>query len=174
MRLSICFPTCFATCQLALAQVQPPTPPARTPPIVPPSNNSAPRPVMPPTPLYRMNDISKSMNLTADQIANLNRVTTQAADQFTTNAGNINTLGDADRFTRINDLNNQYHTAWFKGARDIFNDNQFRRYRQLNYQYGGFNTFYDPEVQKQLNLTADQVQGTSRELGVEQSAVGRH
>ncbi len=41
-------------------------------------------------------------------------------------------------------------------AREVFNDTQRARYQQYNYQYGGFGTLYDPDVQKQLNLTAEQ------------------
>ena len=56
----------------------------------------------------------------------------------------------------MQELNRQYYGDWSKGAGSVFNDAQRARYQQLNYQYGGFNSFYDPAVQKQLNLTADQ------------------
>jgi hypothetical protein len=71
--------------------------------------------------------------------------------------GKLGALNDAERFTRTQELNRQYNADWNKGAADIFNDTQRGRYQQYNYQYGGFNTLNDPDVQKRLNLTAAQV-----------------
>ena len=110
-----------------------------------------------PTPLYRMNDVSKALNLTQSQIADLNKLTDQTQTRFRDDYNKLSTLNDTDRFTRLQDLNQQYNTAWNKGAGSIFNDSQLARYQQLNYQYGGFNSFYSPDVQKQLALTPDQV-----------------
>jgi hypothetical protein len=110
-----------------------------------------------PPALYRMNDVSKSMNLTQDQVANLNKLTDQTQAQYRDNYNKLSTLNDADRAARAQELNRQYYGDWNKGASSIFNDSQMSRYQQLNYQYGGFNTLYDPSVQKQLNLSPDQI-----------------
>jgi len=109
-----------------------------------------------PTPLYRMNDVSKSLNLTPEQITNLNKLTDATQTRYRDDYTKLGTLNDADRFTRMQELNQKYYADWNKGAQDVFNDTQRTRYQQLNYQYGGFGTLYDPNVQKQLNLTADQ------------------
>jgi len=111
-----------------------------------------------PTPLYQMPDVSKSLNLTQDQVTKLNKVTEDTQARYRDGYGQLGSLKDADRFARTQELNRQYYTDWNKGARDIFNDTQRSRYQQYNYQYGGFNTLYDPDVQKRLNLTPDQVQ----------------
>jgi type III secretory pathway component EscR len=110
-----------------------------------------------PPALYQMNDVSKSMNLTAEQIGNLNKITEQTQAQYRDNYNKLNSLNDAERFTRTQELHRQYANDWNKGARDIFNDNQRSRYQQYNYQYGGFNSLYAPEVQKSLNLTERQM-----------------
>jgi hypothetical protein len=110
-----------------------------------------------PTSLYRMNDVSKSLNLTPDQTTKLNKLTDQTQTHYRDDYAKLGTLNDADRFTRTQELNRQYNTDWNKGAGDIFNDTQRGRYQQFNYQYGGFNTLYDPDVQKRLNLTPAQV-----------------
>jgi len=134
--------------QATPATPQPTAQPARTQPAV---TNPY------PAPLYRMNDVSKSLNLTPDQVARLDRLTDQTQAQYRDNYAKLGTLGDADRFARTQELNRQYSGDWDKGARDIFNDTQRTRYQQVNYQYGGFNTLYDPDVQKRLNLTPAQV-----------------
>jgi len=106
----------------------------------------------PPT-LYQMNDVSKSLNLTQDQINRLNKLTDQTQARYRDKYNELTTVRDADRFARAQELNRQYYSDWNKGARDIFNDNQRSRYQQYLYQYGGFNTLYDPAVQKRLSLT---------------------
>ena len=59
--------------------------------------------------------------------------------------------------SRAQELNRKYYSDWNKGARDIFKEDQRTRYQQFNYQYDGFNSLYDPEVQKRLNLTERQI-----------------
>jgi hypothetical protein len=122
-----------------------------------PQPGKAPAPINPyPPALYRMNDVSKSLNLTADQLAKLNKLTDATQTQYRDDYAKLGALNDTERFARMQELNRQYYDAWNKAARDVFNDTQRARYQQLNYQYGGFNTLYDPNVQKQLTLTAEQ------------------
>ncbi|VTR92846.1 unnamed protein product [Gemmata massiliana] len=142
------FVSCLGCTALPLTAFAQPTQPVPAPPATPY-----------PTALYRMNDVSKALNLTQDQITKLNALTDQTQTQYRDNYAKLGTLNDADRFARTQELNRQYYTDWNKGARDIFNDTQRARYQQVNYQYNGFNTLYEPDVQKRLNLTADQVKG---------------
>ncbi len=110
-----------------------------------------------PPALYRMNDVSKSLNLTQDQINSLNKLTEQTQARYRDSYNKINTLNDADRYARTEAINREYYGDWNKGARDIFNAEQRTRYQQLNYQYGGFHSLNDPDIQKGLNLTPDQL-----------------
>jgi len=138
------------TCGLAFAAslaAQPATQPGKTQPT---TTN-----LYPPA-LYQMEDVSKSLKLTPEQITNLNKLTETTQTRYRDEYGKLGSLKDADRFARMQELNQKYYTDWNKGARDIFNDTQRARYQQYNYQYGGFNSLYDPDVQKQLNLTAEQ------------------
>jgi hypothetical protein len=116
-----------------------------------------PVPTTAPTPLYRMDDVNKSLKLTPEQVTRLNKLTEQTQAQYRDDYTKLGTLNDADRFTRMHELNRQYHATWNKGAGDIFNDTQRARYQQYNYQYGGFSSLYDPDVQKRLNLTDAQL-----------------
>jgi hypothetical protein len=110
-----------------------------------------------PTPLYRMTDVGKSLNLTPDQVTRLNTLTDQTQAQFRSDYTKAAGLAEAERMVRMAELNRQYNTAWNKAAAGVFNDAQRARYQQFNYQYGGFNTLSDPDVQRRLNLTPEQV-----------------
>jgi hypothetical protein len=148
-------------CSLAItttvsAQTRPPTTaPGTAQPQVRPGQTAPTNPY--PPELYRMSDVSKSMNLTQDQLTNLNKLTDQTQAKYRDNYNKLGTLNDADRAARAQELNRQYYGDWNKGASGIFNEDQMNRYQQLNFQYGGFNTLNDPAVQKQLNLTPDQI-----------------
>lgn len=138
-----CVTSLGLVCGLALATASAqPNPPAATNPY--------------PTALYQMPDVGKTLNLTPEQIANLNKLTEQTQTRYREDYAKLGALKEAERFNRMQELNRQYYTDWNKGAGSIFNDTQRTRYQQLYTQYGGFNTLYDPEVQKRLNLTADQ------------------
>lgn len=110
-----------------------------------------------PSSLYRMNGVGQSLNLTQDQMNGLNKLTTQTQATYRDQYGKLNGLNGADRAARLRELNNQYNSAWNKGASSILNKNQLSRYQQLNYQYGGFSALNDPDVQQRMNLTAAQV-----------------
>lgn len=109
-----------------------------------------------PAAVYNMPGVGKSLNLTQTQITNLNKLTDQTQAKFRDDFAKLGTLKDAERITQLQGLNQRYLTDWNKGAADILNDTQRTRYQQLHYQYGGFGSLYDPNVQKQLNLTAEQ------------------
>jgi hypothetical protein len=135
------------------------TPPAQQPPPGQGQPGLLPANLPPPYPtaLYRMTDVGKAISLTPEQFASLNKLTDQVQAQYRDDFAKVNALKEAERFGRLQELNRLYATAWDKGAQDILNQTQRARYQQLNYQYGGFNTLYDPDVQKRLDLTATQV-----------------
>jgi len=143
-------PVCLLLTSLVSAGASAPTQ-AQVKPVQPTTTN------LYPTPLYQMNDVSKTLNLNKDQINRLNTLTNKIQGQYSTQYGKLNNLDDATRFTRQQELNQQYYRDWNKGATDILNNDQRLRYQQLNHQYGGFNTLYDPDVQKRLNLTPAQM-----------------
>jgi hypothetical protein len=131
----------------ALASAQAPQPQSGTPAA------GIPYPVS----LYRMTDVGKALNLTADQVNRLNAVTDRVQTQYRDNYSKLTTIAEADRAARLRELNQQYVGDWNKAARDIFDETQRTRYQQLNYQYGGFDTLYYPDVQTRLRLTEAQI-----------------
>jgi Spy/CpxP family protein refolding chaperone len=138
------------------AQVQPPPPgpepAARQTRPVPPDG------VSPfPSSIYRMNDVAKHINLTDKQAQQLNALTEKTQAAYQEKLNKLGTLTQLERGPRVKVLNQEYSADWLKGAQDILNPDQYRRYQQLNYQYEGYNAFTDPEVTKRLNLTDAQV-----------------
>ncbi|QVL34041.1 hypothetical protein KIH39_09080 [Telmatocola sphagniphila] len=125
----------------------------------PRSNNqnfNAQRPYNYPFTIYGMNGVSKSLDLSQTQLDRLNIHTQKTQEQFNRDYTGLGNLSETERAKRYSDLNRQYQSAWMSGARDIFNQNQMNRYQQLHYQYGGFNTLADPDIQTKLRLTSEQ------------------
>jgi len=109
-----------------------------------------------PQSLYRMNDVAKSLNLTDEQAKRLNALTDKVQGTYANQYEKLGTVPEADRFARSQELNRRYQNDWMAGAREVFKENQLNRYQQLQYQYGGFGTLTDPEVQKRLALNEEQ------------------
>lgn len=153
----------LALAAVVIAQTPPPGPKS-TVPQPPPVPSTAPTAPYPPT-LYQMPDVGKSLNLTPDQITRLNTVTADVQGRYRDNYAKLGSLPEADRAARMRELNTQYHGDWNKSAGGVFNDTQLSRYQQLQYQYGGFNTLYDPTIQTKLGLTAEQTKALADQVG---------
>lgn len=137
---------------VAIAQNQQP-PAGPSPPIVRGGATSS----QLPTPLYRMDNVVKTLSLTPEQINRLNAETNRLQTQYSRNFDQLNRLDERDRLTRLQELLNSYNTDWNKAAGDILNQTQMSRYQQLQLQQGGFTTFMNPTIQQQLNLTEQQL-----------------
>jgi hypothetical protein len=148
---------CFAD-----AQPVPTTPPPNTnvsPGQPQPGKNPPATAIAYPTPfsLYSRADVGKSLNLTQDQITRLGGVSDKVQQLYRDQYSKLGTLSDAERAARVQELNRQFTAEWNKNAADIFNAEQRLRYEQLNRQYGGFSTLMDPDVQRRLSLTPEQL-----------------
>src|SRR5437773_213658 len=69
-----------------------------------------------PVALYRMADVGKAMNLTPDQVANLNTLTERTQAQYRDDYAKLATTNEAERAARIQELNRRYNADWSKGA----------------------------------------------------------
>src|SRR5579884_2195003 len=110
-----------------------------------------------PTPLYRMPDVSRALNLTPQQQTQLNAVAEQTAARYANDYARLSSLRPADRVAATEQLDRRFSADFLKGAQGVLNREQFGRYQQLQYQYGGFSTLADPAVQQRLNLAPEQV-----------------
>jgi hypothetical protein len=104
-----------------------------------------------------MNDVSKSVNLTDRQIAQLNTMTQQLQSRFQVQFEKLASLPAQQRADRMLELNREYTNAWINGAREFLNGTQLTRYQQLQVQFGGFGSLTDPVLQKALNFTDAQM-----------------
>lgn len=111
-----------------------------------------------PPPLYRMDDVARSLTLTPEQVNRLNQLSQQLQGRYGTDFNSISNLSPAERSRRILELQQRFGNEWMTGARDIFNDQQLNRYRQLDLQFRGFSAFADPAIRQRLNLTDAQMQ----------------
>ncbi len=139
------------------ATAQSPTPAQPVQPVAPQTNPF-------PAPIYQMNGVNKSLNLTDKQIEQLNKVTNQTQEHYRPNYEKLGNLTEAERWAKTQELHREYNTDWTKGARGVLDDNQLSRYQQLQWQYGGFNSLYEPDVQKQLHLTDEQLRSLRAQI----------
>jgi hypothetical protein len=112
-----------------------------------------------------MNDAGNALMLNQNQINPLNGVTDQVQGQYADVYGNIAPLSDSARFGRVQELNQQLSADWTKSAAPIFNADKRLAYQPLNQPSGGFVTVLAPNVQKQFNLTPDDVRNSRDNVG---------
>jgi hypothetical protein len=108
-----------------------------------------------------MDDVSRSLTINDRQFQQLNTMTQRLQERYQTQYDRVSTLPERQRQDRLMQLNREYTSAWLNDAKTVLDSRQLSRYQQLQLQYGGFSTFNDPAIQKQLNLTDTQL----RDLG---------
>lgn len=108
-----------------------------------------------------MDDVSRALTINGRQLEQLNTMTQRLQERYQTQYDRALSLSERARRDRLMQLNREYTNAWLNDARKVLDEKQLARYQQLQLQYGGFSTFNDPAIQKQLNLTDAQL----RDLG---------
>jgi hypothetical protein len=109
-----------------------------------------------PPAIHQMNEVSRSLTLNDDQMIRLNELLGNLQGSYREYYTAAGKLPDAERASRLDELNRKYTDEWMRGAKTVLNESQMTRYRQLHWQYSGFNSFSDPDMQKRLNLTDEQ------------------
>jgi hypothetical protein len=130
--------------------------PAKTP-----ATSKNPPALAPPPPIYRVDGVPRVLTLRERQLEQLNAITERLQSQYQSQYERLASAPERERQARQMQLDREYTAAWLKGATDILDAQQLSRYQQLQLQYGGFATFNDPAVQKQLNLTEAQLKQLS-------------
>jgi hypothetical protein len=139
----------------AVGQIPPPS--TNTPPASAAGQGQVAPPYAIPTPLYHKEDIARALNATPDQIRRLDQATAQTEERYRTRYNAIPWMFEGERVTRFPELTREYLSALDRNAHGVFDQTQWDRYQQLAYQYGGFETLYDPAVQRRLSLTPAQI-----------------
>jgi hypothetical protein len=104
-------------------------------------------------PLFQYQDVRKDLNINDEQFNQLRQSFDVLNSQFMTE---FEKTKEAERATRANALRGRYWGQWNSGVNRILTPEQLKRYRQLDLQYRGWGALMDPELQTQLNLTAEQ------------------
>jgi hypothetical protein len=107
--------------------------------------------------------IQKTLNLTPQQMNQLNTAHTSAYQQYQTNSNKFNNAspqqGTQQQGTQQNvNPYSAYHNQMSESAKSSMSPQQYQRYGQLQLQYQGLGAFNDPAVQQRLNLTPQQIE----------------
>jgi hypothetical protein len=140
---------------IAVAAQSPPKSAPKPPPkgkTTPPATTFA-----PPSPIFRIDDVSRALTIRERQAEQLNTMTQRLQAEYQSQYERIGQLPDRDRQARLMELDRQYTAAWLKGATGVLDEKQLTRYQQLQIQHGGFATFNDPAIQRRLSLTDAQL-----------------
>jgi hypothetical protein len=104
-------------------------------------------------PFFMNQGVQKQLNLNDPQMNQLKQNYGNYWNQYMKDLG----AGQANKGkTNTGELTTNFNNQMLKTAQGVLSPTQFQRYRQLHWQAQGFNTFNDPTVIQQLNLSADQ------------------
>jgi hypothetical protein len=148
--------TCLLTAALGLALASQSAAQQRPPDTTPPYGGT----------WYRDADVRKAMTITDEQIKRLNEAYDKFGTRYREDYGRLDKLTDRERADRLRELTQTYRTDLYKSYADILDEKQMARYRQLDLQYRGWNSFNDPDVVKGLSLSEEQL-GKLRELSAQ-------
>ena len=129
----------------------------QNPPTVPPSTPPTPRVDAYPFQIYRMPDVAKALSITETQVNRLDQATERLQTRYRAEFDKLRDLPADLRDPRVVELLRAYQSEWIRAAGQILTTAQYPRYRQLELQFRGFGAFADPDIQKQLNLSQEQV-----------------
>src|SRR4051812_44034237 len=72
-----------------------------------------------PVPLYQQADLSRPLNLTPQQVNQLNQLTNQTQAQYREEYGRLNALPPVERAARAGELDRRFAADWTRGAQDV-------------------------------------------------------
>jgi hypothetical protein len=104
-------------------------------------------------PWFADQNARQSLGITNDQYNQLNKSYSNYWRDFTTG---LNKVSPDQRESQMSNAVSNFGSQTSKAAQDILKPDQYNRFRQMEMQYRGWNSFNDPQVQKELNLTQQQ------------------
>jgi hypothetical protein len=105
------------------------------------------------TPFFSNTAIQQHLNLTAPQANQLNQ---NYGSQYMQYMKDLSAGQATQAKSNSAGITMNFNNQMLKSAQGVLDPTQFQRFRQLHWQGQGFNTFNDPTVIQQLNLTAAQ------------------
>jgi len=112
------------------------------------------------TPFFSDPGVRRQLNLNDNQFNTLNRAYLDAYNRYNQGITGLNTsLTPQQRMAQMQQLENQFNNDFARNVDTTFTDPRFRtRFDQLNRQFMGVNAFNNTAIQRQLNLTPQQLQ----------------
>ncbi len=110
------------------------------------------------TPWFAQAGIQKGLNLTNEQMNQLNSAHNNAYNQYKSNYDKWNNMTPQQRAEQGINAPGTYNNQMNQAVQSSLNPQQYQRYQQLQLQYQGLHAFSDPSVQQKLNLTPAQIQ----------------
>lgn len=112
-----------------------------------------------PTPFFNDPGARQQLNMNPNQYRNLNRAYQNAYGRYNRALRNLNpNLTAQQRAERLQQLQSQFNQQLSSTLNGTFTNPQaMARYNQLNRQFMGFNAFNNPTIQRELNLSPDQL-----------------
>jgi hypothetical protein len=98
--------------------------------------------------------VQREILINEQQLQRLNQIFGQGLDRT---RQSLNALREAERAQRLAELSRSFNAEFMRSAGDILNEQQMLRFNQLNLQQQGLGAFTDPQLQKQLLLTEQQL-----------------
>jgi len=113
------------------------------------------------TPWFANQGIRQQLNLSGDQLNQLNKAYGQAYGSYQKGLNELggSKLSTTDRMQRQQELENNFYKNFSSNLDNVITDPEARqRFNQMSWQYRGYGAFNDPMVQQKLNLTPEQRQ----------------
>jgi hypothetical protein len=108
-------------------------------------------------PLFNDPEVQRALKLTPEQLERLNTTVNKLRTRFEAQVGQLAGLGVRQRQARQQELVRAYARDLQDALGSILGKEQMARYRQLDLQSRGAGAFTDPEVQRRLRLSDEQV-----------------
>lgn len=111
------------------------------------------------SPFFTDPGVRRQLNMNESQFNTLNRAYQNAYGRYNQNVRRLNNnLTPQQRQLQMQAFANQFQDEFGRTLDTTFTDPRYRaRYDQLNRQYMGFNAFNNPRIQRQFNLTPQQM-----------------
>jgi hypothetical protein len=111
--------------------------------------------------LLQVKSVQEELKLSADQIKRIMELPQNVKDKHQKELQDLeNELVNEEprtKFLKLHEMRQKIADEAQKGQEDILNDEQKKRFKEIQLQQLGAQAFYDRELQKGLNLTGEQI-----------------
>jgi hypothetical protein len=120
------------------------------------------------TPWFSDPAVQKHLNLTPDQLGQLNKTYEKSWNDYNIGLKGLANLPEQQRAAQTQELSNGFNKGLLEPATGFLNAQQMERFNQLHLQAQGHGAFDNADVQQKLNLSTEQ-RGTLQQIGAQYS-----